>query len=52
MLVLSEKYSSECLLDSMVEYPSEFHPICNNSSEFGYSSNQASSSSNNTADSN
>ncbi len=51
MLVLSEKYSSECILDSLVEYPSVFHPICDDSSEVGCSSNQASSSSNNTADS-
>jgi hypothetical protein len=51
MLVLSEKYSSECLLDILVEYPSVFHPICDDSSEFGCSSNQASSSSDDTADS-
>jgi hypothetical protein len=51
MLVLSEKYSSECLLDFLVEYPSAFHPICDDSSEFGCSSNQASSSSDDTANS-
>jgi hypothetical protein len=51
MLLLSEKYSSECLLVSLVEYPSVFHPICDDSSKFGCSSNQASSSFNDTADS-
>jgi hypothetical protein len=35
MLVLSQKYSSECLLDLLVDYPSLFHSICDNSSEFG-----------------
>ncbi len=51
MLVLSEKYSSECFLDLLVDYPSIFHSICNNSNEFGCSRNQASSSTNDTADS-
>jgi hypothetical protein len=51
MLVLSEKYSSECFIDSLVDYPSVFHSINNNSSDFGYSSNQASSLTNGTADS-
>ncbi len=35
MLVLSEKYSSECLLDLPVDYSRIFHSICNDSSEFG-----------------
>ncbi len=35
VLVLSEKYSSECLLDLLVDYPSIFHSICDDSSEFG-----------------
>ncbi len=35
MLVLSEKYSSECLLDLLVDYGSIFNSICNDSSEFG-----------------
>jgi hypothetical protein len=50
MLVLSEKYSSECFIDSLVEYPSVFHSINDDSSDFGYSSNQASSLTNGTAD--
>jgi hypothetical protein len=51
MLVLSEKYSSECYIDSLLDYPSEFHSINNDSSYFGYSSNQVSSLTNDTADS-
>jgi hypothetical protein len=51
MLDLLEKYSSECLLAWLVEYPSSFYSICDDSSEFGCSSNQASSSTNDTADS-
>jgi hypothetical protein len=51
MLVLSEKYSSECFIDSLVDFPSVFHSINDDSSEFGYSSNQASSLTNDTADS-
>ncbi len=51
MLVLSEKYSSECFIDSLVDYPSVFHSINNDSSGFGYSSNQASSLTDDTADS-
>jgi hypothetical protein len=35
MLVLSEKYSSEWLLDSLVDYLSIFHSICNDLTEFG-----------------
>jgi hypothetical protein len=35
MLVLSKKYSSECLLDLLVDYPNIFNSICNDSSEFG-----------------
>ena len=50
MLVLSEKYSSECFIDSLIDYPSAFHSINDDSSDFGYSSNQASSSTNDTAD--
>jgi hypothetical protein len=51
MLVLSEKYSSECFIDSLVDYPSVFYSINNDSSDFGYSSNQSSSSTDDTADS-
>jgi hypothetical protein len=51
MLVLSEKYSSECFIDSLVDYLSVFHSINDDSSVFGYSSNQVSSSTNDTADS-
>ncbi len=43
MLVLSEKYSSECFIDSLVDYPSVLHSINDNSSDYGYSWNQASS---------
>jgi hypothetical protein len=39
MLVLSEKYSSECFIDSLVDSPSVFQSTNDNSSEFGYSSN-------------
>jgi hypothetical protein len=38
-------------IDSLVDYPSVFHSINSNTSDFGYSSNQASSSTNDTADS-
>jgi hypothetical protein len=48
ILVLSEKYSSECFIDSLVDYPSVFHSIDNDSSD---SSNEASSSTDDTADS-
>ncbi len=48
MLVSSEKYSSECFIDSLVYYPSVFHSTNNDSSDFGYSSNQASSMTNDT----
>jgi hypothetical protein len=51
MLILSEKYSSECFFASLVDYPSVFHSINKDSSDFGYSSNQASSSTDDTADS-
>ncbi len=51
MLVLSEKYSFECFIDSLVDYPSVFHSINNGSSDFGHSSNQASSSTKDTSDS-
>jgi hypothetical protein len=51
MLVLSEKYSSECFIDSLVDYPSVFNSIDDNSSDIGYFSNQASSLTNDTADS-
>jgi hypothetical protein len=46
-----EKYSSEHFIDSLVDYPSVFHSINNNTSNFGYSSNQASSLTDDTADS-
>ena len=51
MLVLLEKYSFECFVDSLVDYPSVFHSINNGSSDFGHSSNQASSSTKDTSDS-
>jgi hypothetical protein len=51
VLILSEKYSSECFIDSLVDYPAVFHSINNDSSNFGYSSNQASSLTDDTADS-
>jgi hypothetical protein len=51
MVVLSEKYSSECFIDSLVDYPSVFHSISDDSSDFGYSSNQASSLTKDTSDS-
>ena len=51
MLVVSKKYSSECFIDSLVDYPSVFHSISDDSSDFGYSSNQASSLTNDTANS-
>ncbi len=51
MLVLLEKYSSECFIDSLVDYPSVFHSNNDDTSDFGYSSNQASSLTNDTADS-
>ncbi len=51
MLVLSEKYSSECFIDSLVDYPSVFHSINDYSSDFSHSSKQASSSTDDTADS-
>jgi hypothetical protein len=51
MPVLLEKYSSGCFIDSLVDYPCVFHSINDNTSDFGYSSNQASSSTNDTVDS-
>jgi DNA phosphorothioation-dependent restriction protein DptG len=48
MLVVSKKYSSECFIDSLVDYPSVFYLIDNDSSD---SSNQASSLTDDTADS-
>ena len=51
MLALSQKYSSWCFNDVLVVYPSLFYSINDNSSESGYSSNQLSSSTNDTADS-
>ena len=51
MLALSEKYASECCMNSLVVYPSLFHSINDNSSESGYSSDQAFSSTDDTADS-
>ncbi len=51
MLVLSQKYASECCMNSMVVYPSLFHSINDNSSESGYSSDQVFSSTDDTADS-
>jgi hypothetical protein len=46
-----KKYSSEHFIDSLVDYPSVFYSINNDSSDFGYSTNQASSSTDDTADS-
>jgi hypothetical protein len=51
MLALSEKYASECCMNSLVVYPSLFHSINDDSSESGYSSDQGFSSTNDTADS-
>jgi hypothetical protein len=51
MLALSEKYASECCMNSLVVYPSLFHLINDNSSESGYSSDQVFSSMDDTADS-
>ena len=48
---LLEKYSSESFIDSLVDYPSVFHSISDDSSDFGYSSNQASSLTKDTSDS-
>jgi hypothetical protein len=48
---LLEKYSSECFIDSLVDYPSVFHSINEDTSDFGCSSNQASSLTHDTADS-
>jgi hypothetical protein len=47
----ARKYSSECFIDSLVDYPSVFHSINKDSSDFGYSSNQASSLTKDTSDS-
>jgi hypothetical protein len=51
IFVLSEKYSSECFIDSLVDYASVFHSINDDSSDFGYFSNQASSLTKDTSDS-
>ncbi len=51
MLALSEKYASECCMNSLVVYPSLFHSINDNSSESGYSSDHVFSSTDDTADS-
>jgi hypothetical protein len=51
MLALSEKYASECCMNSLVVYPSLFHSINVYSSESGYSSDQVFSSKDDTADS-
>jgi hypothetical protein len=51
LLALSEKYSSECCMDSLIIYPSLFHSINEESCESGYSSNRVFSWTDDTADS-
>jgi hypothetical protein len=52
LLVLSEKYSSVHMYDSSaVHYPSVFYSASNDASEFGNSTSQASSPSEDTVDS-
>jgi hypothetical protein len=51
MLALSEKYASECCMNSLIVYPSLFHSTNDDSSESGYSSDQVFSSTDGTADS-
>jgi hypothetical protein len=51
MLALSKKFSSDCSMNTLVNYPSLFHSINEESSESGYSSSQVFSSMDDTVDS-
>ncbi len=51
LLVLLEKYSSVCVCDPLLHYPSVFRSASNDASEFANSISQASSSLDNTGDS-
>jgi hypothetical protein len=51
MLALSKKFSSDCSMNTLVIYPSLFHSIIEESSDFGYSSSQVFSLMDDTADS-